>query len=440
LKKTLEAKLTALNDQLVELQQNTDTSSVSPPRARSLKKETKQEALEKQRKALEFTKKMLAERKNLEYRSEKRREIRQIQVMKDIEVLQNQQVHHAGVLKGASQSVKEKLPGKKVYPKATATGFSALEERKHELRSRREFDKTTDQNSGDERELSEVNVRRPKRNGPKKVVYKSPMLPSVLAWDEEQKRIEAEKISKRRQLKEKQVEYGREIKQSYLPKIQSKFDVIAKHKKGVYRSQDIETYLSKAGKEHLYGYVDKTKNRKTEDQSTKGSVKSHAYSQARNGKEAEEYNEKDNYDNLDAHPNVRYGKELMYELQDNWNLAEGTKSSLSREYSDNPHGKNNVRRSQPVNKGGYLVEEHEEPGRNSYPHKSNKKGTIRTRETEGDEEVGRLNQELMEEQLVLKDKISGMLSDIKQMENQVKRKEEKLLKEIERKSHGKQSP
>jgi len=366
--------------------------------------------LERQRKALEFAKKMKNEQKNLELLKEKRREQRQVQVMKDIEVLQHQQVQNDGILKGASQSAKEKYVGKKVYSKAAATGFSALEQRKEELRSKREFDRAADQNSGDERDQSER-----RRKGPKKVVYKSPMLPNVLARDEEQKRIEAEKIARRKLLKEKQVEYGREIKQSYLPKIQSKYDVFTK--KGVYRSQDIENYLAKAGKEHHYGY-----NRKLDDQSTKGSVKS--------------YGKAENYNNIDSHPNVKYGKELVHELQDNWNLGDGSKSSFSNEHE---HGKYNVRRSQPVHQVGneYHVDE---PGRNSYPNKSNKKTINRPKELENDEDVGRLNQELMEEQLMLKDKISGMLSDIKQMETQVKRKEEKLLKEIERKSHEKHSP
>jgi len=328
-KKALEMKLSALQDQLTDLQKV--EYSNSPNRAKSKPKETKEEFLDRKKKAVEFAKKMVHEQKAIEVRADQRREARQVLVNREIAALQqlaDKKYERKKVLdyiRGQSEAQKKEILKAKY-------GIPSLEEKKLELKNKREFDKESldpDFTSQDDQQ-SKLNTKSSKK------LYKSPLLPQVLANDAEQKKVESEKITKRKALHDKQVEYGRGVKDVFLPKVQSKFEA-RKLKMGVYKSQQVDTYLLRAGKDGLYGYLDKMKN-----ELEVNSVKPQKRPQKHKYEPFQDHHD-DDYDrpptelehDEDPNVNVAYGKQLVYELQDNWNLADGTASNKIMQNNNN---------------------------------------------------------------------------------------------------------
>ena len=441
MKKNLEAKLSSLNEQLVELQKS--EQSPSPVKTQPKKRETKEEILERQKQAKEFTKKMHLERKALEIRSEKRREARQIQVTKEIDVLQQNRVKNTEVLKVLKNGNKSIDPTSRISKAAQAR--SALEERKQDLKAKREFEKNLE-GSPDGKDVSQSQEKKSKSRIPNKS-YKSPMLPQVLAHDAELKRAENEKIAKRKNLHEKQIEYAKEVKESFLPKLKSKYDA-RKFKMGIYKSHNVETYLAKVAKERIFENPLKPKPKYSEEEENAFAFKktplkskdmsrnsTHTNDEGAHHKTAKV--NRSRYEEDDDFSERTSAKRVNPQLQENFMFGEAAHSNKSQSYvnsqGDSPIGSHNLDlglqgkkirdkvldvRSSQISEPNMIHSSHRTPNKRS----SLVKGY-------GDSENWK--EELQQDQAELKKKISGMLEDIKKMEDHVKNKEEKISKDID---------
>jgi len=345
-------KLGSLNEQLVELQK-VELSS-SPNRSKSKPKESREEFLQRKKKAVEFAKKMHQEQKNIEIRNDQRREARQVLVNKEIEALQQ-----LADKKYERKKIMDFIKGQTEVVQKAKHDLSSLEEKKLELKQKREFDK----------DIDHVNTRDPSEHEPphklaskssSKKLYKSPMLPQVLAHDAEVKKVESEKVQKRKALHDKQVEYGRGVKDIFLPKVQSKFEA-RKLKMGVYKSQQVETHLLRSGKDGLYGYLDKMKNEFEGPKHKKKPMK-HREEPVHHPNDDEDLDTPptDFVDEEEQNVNVAYGKQLVYELQDNWNLADGTLSSRMMSNKNQQNLKKNLSPRNPEVNPKYTIKHKKE--------------------------------------------------------------------------------
>lgn len=418
-KRTLEAKIKALDEQLcvLEVEQEKQTSA-SPGRQRNgvetKRKETKEEKLEKQKQALEFARKMNHERRVMEDRKQRRRDEREVKIMEGIKVLHEQQIQHLGLGKG-SHSVRRRQDENSKERNQSKNIFPTLETKKQDLRAKREFSRPSHKEDTNKEGVDTIEEKERKdRSNPPIRKYKSPFISQVLEQDSEHKRHETEKVLKRKNLHEKQVEYGRDVKATYLPKVSNrrKFDSDGKVMHGVvHKSQNIEGYLIRKGKVPLAGHLFqlRTKNEEAEEiqQNNKGSHRSPF-----RGQEVEERSQSKSV--RGSHKPIEQGR---VPTNGNASFTEGDEENEGshRKFSleGGKRGKNIK-----AGHGGYA-------GKVMAYKDQRRRG-------ENEESVS-FREELEQEHTVLKDKISSMLGDIKEMEQHIKIKGEILLKESERK-------
>jgi len=257
------------------------------------------------------------------------------------------------------------------------------------------------------------------------------------------KKAELAKVNKRKNLHEKQVEYAREVKQSFLPKLKSQYDT-RKLKMGVHRSHNVEAYLAKVAKERInanplkkYSEEDKRTPVRYRDVS-RNSTHTNDDAAERNSHQKNTRINRSRYEEDEGYPERASAQKINPQLQENFMFGEAINSHNyvnSQGESPNYNERNNLDFGLQGKKIKDRVHSSvvSEPNIDSSSHQTPNKRSSLVKGYGDEHESGHWKDELQQDQAELKKKISGMLDEIKKMEQHVKHKEEKILKEIEQK-------